>query len=359
MENKDEVKIFHPTIPIHIPKEKIWNDCWWDEQRGIFCILNKGILKIAPDYQEREEYKRHFSTVGIDCFYKDAKEVKFYHTLPYIEDTTKTIMVILPTLKDKQITKDMIALRKSGKMYYNTEEKRLVPHRVLPIQIPMTEEEYRLDCQTTGIEYIIPEKRIAMWRFIKEKENWTNKEFEDKEYEKMIYRLGKYHKEIPTLEIKKYGEIILEMAKTIDMESWRVGEGYKKQNQYSDRRIETKSVDGKLIVFGFEIYKGAVMYDSIKDMVSKITTLRMVKDALANNEEEFTSDINEKIIKCYDNIINLNLKEAIKNREILNETGCINNNYNLRSMIPLEIDMAIEYLTKYPQSELVITKNNS
>ena len=356
-EGNEPVKIFHPTIPVHIPEENIWNDCWLDEQRGIFCTLNKGILQIASDYKERPEYTKYNPIVGIDCFYKNSKDVLFYQTLPYIEDNEKTVTVLLQTIKESQLTREMIKLRKEGKMYYNTEDERLVPHRVLPIPIPMTEQEYKLHCQTTGTEYITPEKRIAIWRYIEENENWSNKEFEDNEFKKIMDKLGKNHKEIPMPEMKKYGDIILEMAKTVDMKSWRKGEEYKKQNQYSDRRIETKNIDEKFIVVGYEIYKGAKMFNDIKYMISKLINLKMVKDSLTNHEGEgFTLEINEKTIECYERLINLDLENAIKIRDTMNQVGCINNNGNLRSIVPIEIDMAIEYLTKMPQSEISVVK---
>ncbi len=103
------------TIPDHISKDKIWNDCWFDEKRNVYVTHNSHFLnnKNRRFFEVQEQYEKETNDIGVAV---PVNKIKFFYGFPSVSlynDETKssTIWFFLPTIKNEMLTKEIVEAR--------------------------------------------------------------------------------------------------------------------------------------------------------------------------------------------------------------------------------------------------------
>ena len=170
-------------IPANIPKEKIWNDTWYDDELRAYVSLNENLKK---EYNYKTElYEKYLKKTGIDAFVVKKELVEIVHGYPgIIHPTNKKELNrhrLLPTILEKELTEEIVDARIrrvfSGDIKYDTEEPRFWDRSLLFVTYPVTEKEYRILCENVNGPYHTKEERANRMIEGDKIESFENKEY--------------------------------------------------------------------------------------------------------------------------------------------------------------------------------------
>lgn len=138
-------------VPENIPDYNVWNDCWYDDKRKAFLVLNSFYEKI-PNALTREIQIQYEKETGRNAeIIIEEDKIQFRYGYPVIlRENAKgqPIWHFLPTFTDEMLTKPIIQDKfipktESDAVIYETESESWI--EILGTSI--TEKEYELACQ--------------------------------------------------------------------------------------------------------------------------------------------------------------------------------------------------------------------
>jgi len=138
-------------VPSDIADHNVWNDCWYDEERKAFVMLNS-FFEEVPNARTREIQVRYENETGKKSgVIIEENRIQFMYGYPTIlreDQDNNPVWHLLPTMTEDMLTKEIVKSRLDPKSHeesiiYETEDESWID--VLGTQL--SEKEYELACE--------------------------------------------------------------------------------------------------------------------------------------------------------------------------------------------------------------------
>lgn len=327
----------HKDIPLGIPDEYTYNDCWYDAQHDIYVSLNPEFIGnqcIPRNSKETSLY----NLLEMDGVYKSASQVYFKHNFPCIQTTHYTggyIQVILCTILDNQITQKMVREMFLDKtLYYTTESTRYKMESFTNLKIKISEIEYELLCKILNIEYRDMFTRTQDYTILSKYQNWNNTTFVNNNSRINEMVISSMHRGIKSQLLNFVCEKLSIIQKNVNLDN---------VNSEKSRIIEMYDFNSKKIALGYE-YQHPRLFTDVKNMKLQLSHLYKYETSMSGLNIKLANMTKRQylrhlIAQCCTLLINDKNIEK-KCIEIIN----IGLEINVPRPIPLEIRLGEKYL---------------
>ena len=346
-------------IPANIPKEKIWNNTWYDEEFRAYVSLNEN-LKKEYDYKT-ELYEKYLKKTGIDAFVVKKELVEMIHGYPgIIHPTNKKELNrhrLLPTIPEKELTEELVDARIrrvfAGDIKYDTEEPRFWDRSLLFVTYPVTEGEYQLLCENVNGPYNTKEERENRTKEGDEIESFENKEYMA-HYRKDIFDgLSQWFTDTKiTIEqelMEKITDEMIKLLSTMDSQQYKEElqlveheNGFQSMiyTPHSFRRIKVIEIDGQKITILVQLPNEVAVYldeTMTNEHMLRCSTIEKTWRVLIGEELD-DSIQRQKFAKA---IIENNIDEAKKIRNYVLDEKFEKEKYPYSVAFPKAYDLAL------------------
>ena len=118
---KEKIPMFHdPRVPQNIPKENVWNDCYYDENWKGFVTFNEEYIKNGKTLRESEINKKFQKEINNGGMIISEQFVIFIQSYP-AKINSKGTKFLIPTIKQEMITKQLENLYQNH-IYFDKEK---------------------------------------------------------------------------------------------------------------------------------------------------------------------------------------------------------------------------------------------
>jgi len=147
-----------PRVPENILDHNVWNDCWYDEEKQAFVMLNSFFEEVpnarTRNIQIKYDKETNSSNHGIII---EEKRIQFMYGYPVItrqDQDNNPVWHFLPTMKDNMLTKEIVQNRFRPKTHeesviYETESEAWIE----ALGAVLSEQEYIFACEV--ISYLV------------------------------------------------------------------------------------------------------------------------------------------------------------------------------------------------------------
>lgn|GEM_PF-3505970 len=302
-----------------------WNDCYYDPERKMYVATNS-LMK--GEYPEEKVVITRFGYPAVRG--------------------EQGILFLLPTITKSELTEDLVKARALKEIQYLADEPRGNFSHTFPMGF--TEDEYRL---LMGEDYVPKEEREAYEKY----KTMKNPEFVENN-KRSIFRIwSKRYRDEDPMFIEKCAEEINKMWLTIDEEQ------YLAQEDYNDRRIEVKEIDGRLVALGCD-FGESVIYRNIDDLKYWIESEKneceysariFGDDEHKDEHSRLKMEYNSTMAKCCERILAYDISDAKKYRDQGFDINCKLGRKVIHYLVPLRVDAAIEYVKELAKSGQIQT----
>ncbi len=300
-----------------------WNDCYYDPERKVYVATNSLMKGEYPDDQ-----------VIITRF-----------GYPAIKGE-KGMLFLLPTITETELKEDVVKARALKEIEYLADEPRGNFSHTFPMGF--TEDECRL---LMGEDYVPREKREAYEKY----RTMKNPEFVEDNKKATIEIWSKRYKDEDPKFIEKCADEINKMWLTIDEQQ------YLAQEDYNDRRIEVKEIDGRLAALACD-FGETVIYRNIDDMLYWIDLEKrhfeyverlFSEDRNKDEKGRLECEYNDTMAKCCGAILVYNINESANLRNTGFDINCKLGRKVIHYLVPLMVDTAIEYIKELAKRGMI------
>ena len=327
----------HKGIPLGIPDEYTYNDCWYDAQHDIYVSLNPEFIRNQRIPRNSKETSL-YNLLEMDGIYKSASQVYFKHNFPCMQticDTGGHIQAILCTILDSQITEKMVREMFLDKtLYYTTESTRYKMESFTNLSIKISEIEYELLCKILNIEYRDIFTRTQDYTILSKYQNWNNATFvnNNSRINKMI--ISSMHRYIKSQLLNFVCEKLNIIQKNVNLDN---------VNSEKNRIIEMYDFDSKKIALGYE-YQHPRLFTDVKNMNLQLSYLYEYEKSMSGLDLELANMTKRQylrylIAQCC--ILLIDGKNIEKKCIEITDMG---REINMSRPIPLEIQLGEKYL---------------